>query len=72
MIEFLSGRVPPNPPKHVFGWLLAILRVPELEVLNMVGLDGYMLLRYHSVCLKFSLFASASGKFSILRTAIFH
>ena len=56
------GRVPPIPPRHVFGWLVAIFRVPELEVLHMVGLDGYMLLRYHTVCLKFSLFVAATGK----------
>ena len=61
------GRVPPIPPQHVFGWLVAVFRVPELEVLHMVGLDGYMLLRYHTVCLKFSLFASATGEFWYLR-----
>ena len=56
------GRVPPIPPKHMFGWLVAIFRVAELDVLHMVGLDGYMLLRYHTVCLKFTLFAAATGE----------
>lgn len=62
------GRVPPIPPRHVFGWLVAIFRVPELEVLHMVGLDGYMLLRYHTVCLKFSLFVAATGKIAVHST----
>jgi hypothetical protein len=58
------GRVPPIPPRHMFGWLVAIFRVAELEVLHMVGLDGYMLLRYHTVCLKFTLFATVIGELS--------
>ena len=55
------GRVPKMPAKHMFGWLVAVFKVPELEVLHMVGLDGYMLLRYHTICIKFSLFASGCG-----------
>jgi hypothetical protein len=34
------------PPPVVFGWLYAIMKVSELDVLRMVGLDAYMLLRY--------------------------
>lgn len=56
------GKVPPIPARHMFGWLVAVFKVPELDVLHMVGLDGYMLLRYHTVCMKFSLFATASGE----------
>ena len=56
------GKVPPIPARHIFGWLVAVFKVPELDVLHMVGLDGYMLLRYHTICLKFTLFATASGE----------
>jgi hypothetical protein len=41
------GRVPPIPKDFVFGWLFAIFQVTEMDVLRMVGLDAYMLLRYH-------------------------
>lgn len=64
------GRVPPIPPKRMFGWLVAIFRVAELEVLHMVGLDGYMLLRYHTVCLKFTLFATVIGEKSRPRVSM--
>jgi Late exocytosis, associated with Golgi transport len=56
-----KGRVPPKPPNFVFGWLLAIMRVSEQDVLQMVGLDAYMLLRFQVVCLKFCVFASVTG-----------
>lgn len=55
------GRVPPVPPSHVFGWLVAIYRVSEMDVLRMVGLDAYMCLRYHVVCYKLALFMSFWG-----------
>ena len=55
------GRVPPIPPHHVFGWLKALYDVSEMDVLRMVGLDAYMLLRYHVVCWKLSLFMSFWG-----------
>lgn len=47
-----TGRVPAEPPDHIFGWFTAIWKVPEYEFLNMVGLDAYMLLRYHVLCIK--------------------
>ena len=46
------GRVPPEPPVHIFGWLYAAMKVSEMDVLAMVGLDAYMLLRYHVICYK--------------------
>jgi hypothetical protein len=46
------GRVPPNPPSYVFGWLAAINKITENDVLRMVGLDAYMLLRYITICFK--------------------
>ena len=55
------GRVPPIPPHHVFGWLRAIYAVSEMDILRMVGLDAYMLLRYHVVCWKLALFMSFWG-----------
>jgi hypothetical protein len=56
-----TGRVPPVPPDHIFGWLVAITHVSEMDVLRMVGLDAYMLLRFHVVCYKLALFLSFWG-----------
>jgi len=47
-----TGRVPKEPPDNVGGWLTAIWKISEYEFLNMVGLDAYMLLRYHVLCIK--------------------
>ena len=56
--KFIStGRVPKEPPDYFFGWLVAIWKVPEYEFLNMVGLDAYMLMRYHVLCIKVSFAA---------------
>ena len=60
------GRVPPIPPHHVFGWLKAIYAVSEMDVLRMVGLDAYMLLRYHVVCWKLALFMSFWGVIALV------
>lgn len=48
----LANKVPPEPSGRVFGWLYAIMNVQEIEVLHMIGLDGYMLLRFHVFCIK--------------------
>lgn len=50
-----------EPPNHIFGWLYAIIKVEEVDVLYMVGLDAYMLLRYHVVCLRLCIFLSICG-----------
>lgn len=46
------GRVPPAPPNYVFGWLVATQQQSENDILRMVGLDAYMLLRYITICFK--------------------
>ena len=46
------GQVPPQPSEQWFGWLIAIWRITEIEVLDMVGLDAYMFLRFHVICIK--------------------
>ena len=55
------GRVPSQPLDHYFGWLTAIWNVSESEVLHMVGLDAYMCLRYHVICLKLGVFVTMGG-----------
>ena len=63
-----AGRVPKAPPPLILGWLVRIMQVTELEVLHMVGLDGYIYLRFHAICLKFCVFASLTGILILLPT----
>ena len=58
-----SKRVPPAPRRYPFGWVPAILAVKEGELVRMVGLDGYMLIRYINICLKMSAFLTFYGLF---------
>ena len=64
-----AGRVPDKPPDHMCGWLVALWSVPEEpDFLNMVGLDAYVLLRFHVLCLKLSVFVSFWGYAILLPT----
>ena len=57
----ISQRVPPTPPKGPLGWVPAVLKITETEFLFMVGLDGYMFMRYILICFKISIFYSVCG-----------
>lgn len=54
------------PSPQLFGWLYAIAEISEMDVLNMVGLDAYMFLRYHVVCYKLAIFMSIWGVFVLM------
>lgn len=47
-----SQRVPNEPPSYPLGWLVALLDASEEDLLLMVGLDAYMLLRYVLLCFR--------------------
>lgn len=57
----INNRVPDHPPAQLFGWLTCMNNITENDILIMVGLDAYMLLRYHTVCLKFAVFLTFWG-----------
>ncbi len=61
-----TGRVPEEPPDSILGWLVCLWNVSELDVLRMVGLDAYMLLRYHVVCYKLAIFYTFWGLLVLL------
>ena len=63
-----TGRVPPEPSDIFLGWLIAIYRVEEYEILTMVGLDAYMLMRFHVLCFKLSVFLSIWGLIVLVPT----
>lgn len=56
-----TSRVPPRPPEWAFGWFWSLWQITEEEVLAMVGLDAFMLLRFHVICLKLCCFLSFWG-----------
>ncbi len=47
-----ANRVPSAPPKNFLGWIHHIMQISEIEFLHMVGLDGYMLMRFIKICFK--------------------
>jgi hypothetical protein len=57
----IEDRVPGRPPRHLFGWIRHVMAVSNGEFLRMIGLDGYMLLRFVLVCFKFCSFGSFFG-----------
>jgi len=44
-----TNRVPAAPSKYPFSWIYEVSRVSEEEVLRMVGLDAYMMVRYLNI-----------------------
>jgi hypothetical protein len=56
-----GGRVPEMPSTRMFGWLKTLYDTSEEDVLHMVGLDGYMLLRYVHACGRICAFISFWG-----------
>jgi len=61
-----SKRVPPVPPRYFFGWIVEIMKVSESDFLYMVGLDGYVFLRFIKLCLKISCFFTLWGLLILL------
>ena len=56
-----AGRVPPDPGASLLGWVSTLNTISEDDILQMVGLDGYMLMRYINICFHITLFISVWG-----------
>lgn len=61
-----TGRVPPPPSAYPFGWIIAITKVSDEQFLSMVGLDGYMMMRYITICCRIGYFFSFWGLFVLV------
>eukprot|EP01038_Epipyxis_sp_PR26KG_P015802 gene15802-21402_t len=48
----MKSSSPPPPSTSWFGWLRSIFAVSDDELLRMIGLDGYVFLRYLKMCFK--------------------
>ena len=47
-----SKRVPDIPPKYPLGWIYSIASVNNDDLIRMIGLDAYMLLRFLILCFR--------------------
>ncbi|OLY79935.1 Calcium permeable stress-gated cation channel 1 [Smittium mucronatum] len=46
---------PPKLPNTLFGWIIPTLRTSDVHVLNSLGLDAYIFLRFHKLLLRMLL-----------------
>ena len=53
-----KGREPPQRSRVPFGWARATLSVSEADLLDFVGLDAFVLIRYIQLCWKICGFAT--------------
>ena len=56
-----AKRVPEAPGRTPFAWISKIMMVSEEQTLEMVGLDGYMCIRFIVVCFRTACFCSVLG-----------
>jgi hypothetical protein len=56
-----TDRVPEKPPKNLFGWIKHVYDISGDDFLHMVGLDGYVFLRFIILCFKLSCFVAFWG-----------
>lgn len=55
------NRVPSTPSRFPLSWIWSVSQIPNEDLCKMIGLDGYMYLRYISLCFRFSIFTSFLG-----------
>ncbi|KAJ2724453.1 hypothetical protein GGI07_001965 [Coemansia sp. Benny D115] len=51
----LTITAPPFLSRRFFGWLLATMRTPETHILNTLGLDSVIFLRFYKMCTRLLL-----------------
>ncbi|KAJ2706257.1 hypothetical protein FB645_001773 [Coemansia sp. IMI 203386] len=51
----LTITAPPFLSKRFFGWILATMRTPETHILNTLGLDSVIFLRFYKMCIRLLL-----------------
>ncbi|KAI7821791.1 hypothetical protein BX661DRAFT_187950 [Kickxella alabastrina] len=51
----LTITAPPFLSKRFFGWLLATMHTPETHILNTLGLDSVIFLRFYKMCMRLLL-----------------
>ena len=54
-------RTPPLPPRGLFKWLTHTVSVSDEDTLRIVGLDGYLFLRFLRLCATFCIVAGVAG-----------
>ncbi|KAJ2795994.1 hypothetical protein H4R21_004890, partial [Coemansia helicoidea] len=51
----LTITAPPYLSRRFFGWILATMRTPEAYILNTLGLDTVIFLRFYKMCMRLLL-----------------
>jgi len=59
--EWMRHRKPPELPTGFLAWLRPLMATPKERILQLAGLDAYMLLRYIRMCLKICLCSGFLG-----------
>lgn len=62
----LKNSTPPKLGKSLFGWVLPLYKITEDEVLNLVGLDALMLIRFFKLGIKTFGILSFYGVFVLI------
>lgn len=50
-----------EPPRYPFGWVLHVWKITEEDTLRMVGMDGFVMLRFFKMCTKLFLLTGCIG-----------
>ncbi|KAG0338810.1 hypothetical protein BG004_007067 [Podila humilis] len=67
----LRRHTPPILSSTFFGWLPQLMRIPENELLDCVGLDAVMLLRFFRMCMKLFILCAIPGLLVVLPVGIY-
>lgn len=51
----LTITAPPYLSRKFFGWIMATIKTPETHILNTLGLDAVMFLRFYKMCMRLLL-----------------
>lgn len=54
-------RVPPPPSQYPLSWIFEIMNIHDNDLVKMIGLDGYVLLRYLKLCFRLTSFLTFWG-----------
>ncbi|KAG0331802.1 hypothetical protein BG004_001497 [Podila humilis] len=64
--DIKDAHTPPILSSTFFGWIPQLLRIPEAEVLDCVGLDAVMMLRFYTMAVKLFALCFVPGLLVIL------
>eukprot|EP00952_Eustigmatos_sp_NYUAD-ZCMA_P009753 40258-Eustigmatos_ZCMA.PRE.1 len=67
----MPHRCPPELPRGFLRWVVPLMTMKADRVHSLVGLDGYMLLRYIKLCKRVCLFSGVLGTIILIPLYIY-